>query len=383
MNFDYSVVLPCLNEELTLGECIQEAFRGAEEAGLKVEVIVADNGSTDSSRAIAKKYGARVVEAPLRGYGAALDAGIKAAKTELILMGDADCSYSFVEGVQLVNLLRDKELDFVIGNRFAGKIEKKAMPALHRYLGNPVLSYLGRKFFSISIKDFHCGIRAVRQSTYLVASPNTKGMEFATEMIAKFANMGASFDEVPVTLRKDKRNRRPHLRSFPDGWRHLKMMLLFSPQYFLLFPGIVLSVLGVIGLIEFTICGKVYLIFGAGKVQAAIISLLGYIIGLQLISASFISMAHSVSKNVLRFELWSRVSEIIRSKSFSLISSLLIFLAILSLVSFGAGWINENMPAVNAIVGARRSLPIVALAVTGVQGLICSIQVRQILSKFW
>ena len=211
--------MPCLNEELTLEGCIQEARAGARALGQEVEIIIADNGSTDKSIEIAENCGCKVVRVPKRGYGAALDAGIRSATTPYVVMGDSDLSYNFQEAPKFVEELKNGA-DVVIGNRFVGGIEPGAMPWHHKFIGNPVLSLIGRRFFQIPISDFHCGLRAVRLSKYIEASPTTSGMEFATEMIARLANIEAKFVEIPTRLRKDGRNRKPHLRSFPDGWRH-------------------------------------------------------------------------------------------------------------------------------------------------------------------
>jgi glycosyltransferase involved in cell wall biosynthesis len=381
--YDYTVVIPCLNEELTLAECILEAFGAANQSNYVVEVIVADNGSSDDSVRIAHDNGARVVLVPSRGYGAALDAGIRAASAKLVLMGDADCSYSFIEGVALVEKLRDSNLDIVMGNRFTGTIENGAMPWHHKYVGNPVLSLIGRVFFKIPIGDFHCGMRAFRKDSYLTANPTTTGMEFATELIAKFANQGSKFAEVPITLRKDKRNRKPHLRSFPDGWRHLKMMLLFSPQYFQLYPGLVAAIIGMIGISQYALIGKINLVFAEGKVQAAIFSLVVFLVGIQLVTAAMLSMAHAESKNVARFKPWKSLRKVIKSPIVSLISFLFAIVGTLGLILIGGDWISANTPAVNPITETQRTVPLVALTVLGIQGLITSIQVRQVLSKFW
>lgn len=382
-NYDYSVVIPCLNEELTIVECILEAFDAAKQANLSVEVIVADNGSSDNSARVAGDYGAHVISVPIKGYGAALDMGIRAANSNFILMGDADCSYSFKEGVTLIEKLKELNLDIVMGNRFTGRIEKGAMPWLHKYIGNPVLSLIGRVFFKIPIGDFHCGMRAFRKDTYIKANPITTGMEFATEIIAKFANLEGKFAEVPITLRKDKRNRKPHLRSFPDGWRHLKMMLLFSPQFFQLYPGLVASTLGFIGLVQYAALGEIYLVFAEGKVQAAIFSLVIFLIGIQFMAAAMTAMAHAESKNVARFKPWDTLRSAIRSRIFSLTSFVLACMGMMGLLFIGGDWIGANTPALNPITESQRTIPLVAVTILGIQGLITSIQVRQVISKFW
>lgn len=383
VKYDYSVVLPCLNEELTLLECITEARQGAELFGLTAEIIVADNGSTDNSKQIAESNGAKVVEVPTRGYGAALNAGILAASTEYVLMGDSDCSYSFVEGVDLIQILRNENKDIVMGNRFLGGIEKNAMPLHHQYLGNPVLSFLGRKFFRIPIGDFHCGLRAVRKSAYEKVAPTTTGMEFATEMIARLANDNASFAEWPVRLRKDKRDRRPHLRSFPDGWRHLKMMLLFSPQYFLLVPGLFGLIIGSIGLTQYSIFGEINFILGAGRIQAALFYFMIYLSGLQLFAASVVSLATAELKKIKRFQSWDRTKKIVVSKRFFSLSVCMSLIGLTMLIVIGSDWLASNQPSTNPLIETRKTLAAIAFAVTGTTCSMLSIQVRQVLSKFW
>jgi glycosyltransferase involved in cell wall biosynthesis len=380
--FHYTVVMPCLNEERTLAACIREAQIGAEVSGKQVEIIVADNGSSDRSVEIAQELNCRVINVNVKGYGAALDAGIRAASSNFVVMGDSDLSYNFTEAPRFLAEL-EKGFDVVIGNRFAGGIETGAMPWHHRYIGNPVLSRIGRLFFRIPISDFHCGLRAVRVSKYLQAAPTTTGMEFATEMIARFANAGANFTEIPIKLRKDGRNRKPHLRSFPDGWRHLKMMLLFSPQYFLLYPGITLLILGAYGLLSFALTGTIDLLIAKGNVQASIFSLVSFMLGLQLTTASFISMAVAKAKLVTRFKPWESLEKVLTSKLFLSSSIALSLVGVFWLASIGSIWLQNDFPSVNPLSESRKTIPLVGLVIAGGQGILCSIQVRQVLSKFW
>lgn len=244
-NIQISVVMPCLNESATVGTCVTKALETMRRHGIQGEVVVADNGSTDGSQQIAANQGARVVPVETRGYGSALRAGITAARGEFILMGDADDSYDFS---QLPAFLRKLEegYDLVMGNRFLGEILPGAMPPLHRYLGNPVLTGLGRLFFKSPLGDFHCGLRAFRKDAIERLQLRTLGMEFASEMIVKAATFGLRVTEIPTTLSPDGRNRASHLRTWHDGWRHLRFLLLYSPRWLFLYPGFALLLLGVL-----------------------------------------------------------------------------------------------------------------------------------------
>jgi len=242
-DIELSVVMPCLNERATVGTCVQKALGAMGRDGIRGEVIVADNGSTDGSQQIAREHGARVVPIETPGYGSALRGGIAAARGRFILMGDADDSYDFTQAHLFVNKLREG-YDLVMGNRFRGGILPGAMPPLHRYLGNPVLTGIGRLFFKSPVGDFHCGLRAFRRDAIERLDLRTHGMEFASEMVVKATAFGLRVTEIPTTLSPDGRDRAPHLRTWRDGWRHLRFLLLYSPRWLFLYPGIVLFVLG-------------------------------------------------------------------------------------------------------------------------------------------
>ncbi|MGC2194317.1 MAG: glycosyltransferase family 2 protein [Terriglobales bacterium] len=246
---EVSVVLPCLNEAETLEVCIRRAQETMREAGIRGEVIVADNGSSDGSIEIGERLGARVVHVVAKGYGNALMGGITAAAGKYIVMGDADASYDFGHIPRFLEQLRNGA-DLVMGNRFRGGIEKGAMPALHRYFGNPALTWIGRLFFrSRVVGDFYCGLRGFRKDAYQRMGLRTTGMEFATEMVVKATLLNLRIAEVPTTLSPDGRSRPPHLRTWRDGWRTLRFFLLYSPRWLFLYPGIGLMVLGsVLGL---------------------------------------------------------------------------------------------------------------------------------------
>jgi hypothetical protein len=240
---ELTVVMPCLNEAETLESCIRKAQAFLERAAVRGEVLVADNGSTDGSGDVARRVGARVVEVPEKGYGAALMGGIRAAQGTYVIMGDSDDSYDFSQLDHFLEKLR-QGYDLVMGNRFRGGIRPGAMPALHRYLGNPVLTGIGRLFFASPSRDFHCGLRGLRRSAALAMDLRTTGMEFASEMVVKAAFQGLKVTEVPTTLSPDGRSRAPHLRSWRDGWRHLRFLLLFSTRFLFLYPGLVLVATG-------------------------------------------------------------------------------------------------------------------------------------------
>ena len=235
--------MPCLNEAETLGACIEKAQRALRESGIAGEVIVADNGSSDGSVEIAEQLGARVVKVEAKGYGNALGGGIAVAAGKYILMGDADDSYDFGHIPRFVEELRGGA-ELVMGNRFRGGILQDAMPPLHRYFGNPALSWLGRLFFRSQVGDFYCGIRAFRKEAYEKMGLRTTGMEFATEMVVKATLFQMKIAEVPTTLSPDGRSRPPHLRTWRDGWRTLRFFLLYSPRWLFLYPGLALMLLG-------------------------------------------------------------------------------------------------------------------------------------------
>jgi glycosyltransferase involved in cell wall biosynthesis len=243
---ELTILLPCLDEAETLAVCIRKAISFMRETGIKGEVLVADNGSKDGSQEIAAREGARVVPVLKRGYGAALQGGIAAAHGRYVIMGDADDSYDFSQLGGFVAALRAGAI-LVMGNRFLGGIEPGAMPFLHRYLGNPVLSYLGRLFFRANIHDFHCGLRGFDRSAILALDLRTTGMEFASELVVRSVLAGYPVVEVPTRLSRDGRSRPPHLRTWRDGWRHLRFLLLYSPKWLFLYPGLALIVLGLIG----------------------------------------------------------------------------------------------------------------------------------------
>ncbi len=242
---ELTIVMPCLNEAETLKVCIDKAMKYLNDNHISGEVVIGDNGSTDGSQDIARGCGARVVDIPRKGYGSALMGAIQAANGKYVIMGDSDDSYDFSNLNAYLEKLRGG-YDLVMGNRFKGGIAKGAMPFLHYYLGNPVLSFIGKLFFGGGVNDFHCGLRGFRQDIVTVLNLQTTGMEFASEMVVKAQINKLKIIEVPTTLSVDGRTRPPHLRTWRDGWRHLRFLLLYSPKWLFLIPGLTLMIIGLI-----------------------------------------------------------------------------------------------------------------------------------------
>lgn len=240
-----TILMPCLNEAETLSKCIGKAKAWISSSGISAEVLIADNGSTDGSQAIAESLGARVIHVAQRGYGSALFHGALAAEGDWIIMGDSDDSYDFGKLDAFVEKL-SQGYDLVMGNRFLGGIEPGAMPWKNRYIGNPVLSWIGRLLFRCPAKDFHCGLRGFRKDSFLKMDLRTTGMEYASEMVIKANLLKMRIAEVPTTLSKDGRSRPPHLRPFRDGWRHLRFMFLFSPRWLFIIPGAALLLVSMV-----------------------------------------------------------------------------------------------------------------------------------------
>lgn len=242
---ELTILMPCLNEAETLETCIKKAMSFLTDNHVDGEVLIADNGSTDGSQDIAIRNGARVVNIEQKGYGSALRGGSEKARGKYVVMGDADDSYNFLNLMPFLEKLRDG-YELVMGNRFKGGIEKGAMPPLHKYLGNPVLSFIGRIFYPSDIKDFHCGLRGYNRAAIQSLQLQTTGMEYASEMVVQATLHKLKMIEVPTTLSPDGRTRPPHLRSWRDGWRHLKFLMMYSPNWTFLYPGLILSGIGLV-----------------------------------------------------------------------------------------------------------------------------------------
>ena len=296
MSVELTIVMPCLNEAETLETCIKKAQSFLDRSGISGEVVIGDNGSTDGSIEIARRCGARVVKIPIRGYGAALYGAVSSASGKYCVMGDSDDSYDFSRLDGFVKALR-AGADLVMGNRFLGGIEHGAMPWKNRYIGNPVLSGVGRVLFRAPARDFHCGLRAFSRDAFLRMDLRTTGMEFASEMVIKATLMGMKVVEVPTTLSPDGRRRPPHLRPYRDGWRHLRFMLLFSPDWLFLYPGLVLFCAGLL-LGAKLLASPVYIQGVALSLDTLIYSMTMIEVGFQAILFALLSRAYAVQEGL-------------------------------------------------------------------------------------
>jgi glycosyltransferase involved in cell wall biosynthesis len=295
---ELTILMPCLNEAETLATCIDKALSFLQRNKVVGEVLIADNGSTDGSIDIGKGLGARVELVPIRGYGAALHHGIAAARGRYVIMGDSDQSYDFGALEPFLEKLRGG-YDLVMGNRFRGGIERGAMPFLHRYLGNPVLSFLGRVFFPGPIHDFHCGLRGVNRQSILALGLKSRGMEFASEMVVRSLLAGLAICEVPTTLSRDGRSRPPHLRTWHDGWRHLRFLLLFSPRWLFLYPGILIMIAGIVMSLAL-LTGPVSIVSGITfDVHSLILGCFAILVGTQAVSFAVISRRYAAARGFL------------------------------------------------------------------------------------
>jgi glycosyltransferase involved in cell wall biosynthesis len=366
--------MPCLNEAETLARCIETARLGIQRAGVRGEIIVADNGSTDGSQAIAEKSGARVVAVKEKGYGSALRGGILAASGNWILMGDADDSYDFSEADRFVKKFQDG-FELVVGCRLpigGGTILPGAMPWKNRWLGNPALSFIGRLFFKCPAHDFHCGLRGFTKAAFKKMDLQTTGMEFASEMVIKSTFKRLKIGEVPVTLRPDGRSRPPHLKPWRDGWRHLRFMLLFSPRWLFFAPGILLSLLGIIlgGTlsVQNMIIGGIIL-----NVGTLMMACMAVVVGFQLVAFAFFTKVFAIAEGLLPDDPnFSRVF-----KFFNLEKGILLGLAVLlaGIIMFMRAvwiWRLHNYGVLDYEQNLRRLIPAATLIVLGVQAVFSS-----------
>ncbi|MEO7206145.1 MAG: glycosyltransferase family 2 protein [Steroidobacteraceae bacterium] len=363
---ELTILMPCLNEAETIAICVRKASDFLIRSGIKGEVMVADNGSTDGSQDLALASGARVVSIADKGYGNALIGGIGAARGRFVIMADADDSYDLSQLGPLVDSLRSGSM-MVIGNRFRGGIRAGAMPVLHRILGNPLLSLMGRMFFSSAIGDFHCGLRGVDRAAALKLGLQAPGMEFASEMIVKATLAGWRVAEVPTILSRTGRSRRPHLRSWRDGWRHLRFLLMMSPRWLMLYPGACLIAIGVAA--QIAIARGPVVISGVGfDIHTMLYAGGAVILGVQLVLFSVLARAIGVLKNVLPMRPpFSRFLSAFTLERGILLGLLLgaggLGLAVYSVTT----WAQSHLAALEPTVVMRVAIPSVTLMLTGAE----------------
>lgn len=343
---ELTVLMPCLNESLTIAKCINSAKKFINRSNIDAEILISDNGSTDDSRSIAIECGARVVECSTKGYGAALINGINHAKGKYVIFGDADCSYDFENLDLFLEKLRDGT-SLVVGNRFKGGIAKNAMPLLHKYIGNPILSFIGKIFYTSKLSDFHCGLRGFNNDIIKTLGLRCTGMEFASEMIAKAALAKISIEEVPTTLSNDQRDRAPHLKTWRDGWRHLKFLFMFAPKPIFYWPGLLLLSLGIVL--------NISLWFGEVRITPNIsihtttllMSCLSIIAGVQMLT--FFGVINNLRSKMLK-GYWNKRKTIFNSENFelALILSIIFILSGILLIIFAFNnWSVNNFGSIN------------------------------------
>lgn len=363
---ELSIVMPCLNESETLESCIGKAMSFFARARISGEVVVADNGSTDGSQEIASKAGARVAPVAEKGYGNALWGGIQAARGRYIIMGDSDNSYDFLNLEPFVEKLREG-VDLVMGNRFKGGIAPNAMPALHRYLGNPVLTTIGQILFRSPCGDFHCGLRGFSKEAFLRMDLQTTGMEFASEMVVKASLLGMRVAEVPTTLSPDGRTRPPHLRSWRDGWRHLRFLLVFSPRWLFLIPGLILFLTG-------GLCGAILtwtpvrigqVVFDTNTLLFCSLSLL---VGFQLIFFSIFAKAFAIHEGLMPNH--DRLDRFLKAANLEAGILVGLLLILIGLVLYGftfITWKLDHFGSLSYPDSLRLTIPGLTLSMLGVQ----------------
>jgi glycosyltransferase involved in cell wall biosynthesis len=369
---ELTVLMPCLNEAETIGVCVEKARACLERLNLRGEVLIADNGSTDGSQAIARARGARVVQVSEPGYGAALYGGVLAARGQYVIMGDADDSYNFAALDAFVEALRGGA-DLVMGNRFKGGIEPKAMPWKNRHIGNPVLSSIGRLFFQCPVGDFHCGLRGFSREAFDRMGLQTTGMEFASEMVIKATLLDMRVVEVPTTLSKDGRSRPPHLRPWRDGWRHLRFMLLYSPRWLFLYPGAALMIAGIV-LGASLLPGPLMLTPAVGlDVHTLLFAFVGVLIGFQAVAFAICARVYALNEGLLPHD--SSLERLF--KTFSLEAGLIAGALLLVLGIGAAGfavvtWSQAGFGTLDARATLRTAIPAAASLCLGGQIILTS-----------
>ena len=365
---EVTILMPCLNEAETLGECISRAKQLLVQNGIDGEILISDNGSTDGSREIAQRMGVRVINCSVRGYGAAIQFGIEHARGKYVLMGDSDDSYHFDEAMPMILKLREG-YDVCMGTRLKGTIKPDAMPFLNRYLGSPILTVIGRVFFKTGLSDFNCGMRAFRKESILGLNLVTTGMEWASEMIIKSKLARLKMTEVPITLYKDGRSRPPHLKPWRDGWRHLRFMLLHSPNWLFMLPGMFFLTLS---LFSFAALSRGVILVGRAHldIHTLLVSAFAIILSVQLIFAGIFANVYSRLNGLLPFN--EQFDRLIRR--FTLERLLFLFLALglagfVGLIRVTWNWYAAGFPELNAVTTMRQLVPSLTMIAISVQGI--------------
>lgn len=366
MKPELSIVMPCLNEAETLAICIEKAQNFLNRENIVGEILIADNGSTDGSQKIAKNLNATVINVDSKGYGSALRGGIEAANGDYVIMGDADDSYDFSNLMPYLSKLREG-FDLVMGNRFKGGIEKGAMPFLHKYLGNPVLSFIGRLFFKTNIGDFHCGLRGFSKEAYYKMELKTTGMEFASEMIVKASLINLKIAEVPTVLSKDGRSRPPHLNTWRDGWRHLRFLVLYSPNWLFLIPGMLLMLFGLIASV-LLINGPITVSTVNFDIHTLLFTSGLFLIGFQFILFYGLTKVFTVENQLLpKSKKYDTLFKFINLERGLIAGLLLVIVGIGLSISAYADWQAVSFGNIDTTSVFRTVIPAVTLMLLGVQ----------------
>lgn len=364
---EVTILMPCLNEAETLSVCIRKAKAFLADNQIDGEVLIADNGSEDGSREIAINEGARVLEVREKGYGSALISGCSAAKGKYIIMGDSDDSYDFSNLMPFVEKLREG-YDLVMGNRFAGGIEQGAMPWLHRYIGNPVLSFIGRLFYKSEIRDFHCGLRGYRRESIMRLNLKTTGMEYASEMVVLSELNHLKIAEVPTTLRHDGRSRAPHLRSFRDGWRHLKFLFMYAPNWLFLYPGVVLLAVGFIGSI-FLLIGQIPVFHVVFSIHTLLYCMFFLMIGFNIIDMFLLVKLYAYNHQFIPKQSSVNWNERLHEDTFIFGGILLTIAGIVLSICALLYWRNRGYLELVPEITMRIAIPAVSLLEVGLQSI--------------
>ena len=360
---ELTVIMPCLNEAETLERCIKKAQKCIDENGLKAEVLIADNGSTDGSVEIAERCGARVAHIPQRGYGAALIGGTHEAKGKYCIMGDADDSYDFSNLMPYVEKLREG-YDLVMGNRFKGGIEDGAMPWSHRYLGTPVISFIGRLFYHNKIGDFNCGMRGYNRERMEALNLRTPGMEYASEMIVQCALHDYKIAEVPTTLSKDGRSREPYLSTWSDGWRHLKFLLMHSPDWLFLIPGCILSIIGLVFMILLSI-GPIKINNTGFDINTMLFAGAFLIIGINMILFSCYTKVYAAQSGYIPMSKSIKKMSTLTAEKGILVGLILLLAGIIVAIAAFVSWGKNSFGSMNPEALMRVTIPAACLCIVG------------------